>query len=138
MGRPDGKSDSAIVNVENLEISKKNVAVVVPSPRKINMEKMEPCERKYRSRSPIKDRDVSPTNIKTPPRRILHSRKDNENDSDTSRENSILDVGNDQMFDDSIFTEYDDQNLSCMSSKMTKKMAEKVGKRRSQKKNIWC
>ena len=75
--RPDGKSDSAIVNVENLEISKKNVAVVVPSPRKINMEKMEPCERKYRSRSPMKERDVSPTNIKTPPWRILHSRKGN-------------------------------------------------------------
>ena len=73
--RPDGKSDSAIVNVENLEISKKNIAVVVPSPRKINMEKMEPCERKYRSRSPMKERDVSPTNIKTPPRRILHNRK---------------------------------------------------------------
>ena len=50
---------------------------------------------------------------------------DNENDSDTSRENSILDVGNDQMFDDSIFTEYDDQNLSCMSTKMTKKWRKK-------------
>ena len=29
------------------------------------------------------------------------------------------------MFDDSIFTEYNDQNLSCMSSKMTKKWRKK-------------
>ena len=88
------------------------------------MDKIEPCERKYRSRSPNRDRIVSPTNIKTPPRRILHS-KGEENDSDTSKENSILDVGNDQMFDDSIFTEYDEQNISCMSTKMTKKWRKK-------------
>ena len=38
-----------------------------PSPRKINMEKLEPCERKYRSRSPLKH---SPDNYPTPPRKI--------------------------------------------------------------------
>jgi hypothetical protein len=30
------------------------ISLVTPSPRKINMEKMESCEQKYRSRSPIK------------------------------------------------------------------------------------
>ena len=59
-------TDKEIVNVENLEISKKNIAVVVPSPRKINMEKI--------SRSPIKNNELTPSNIKTPPRRILHAR----------------------------------------------------------------
>ena len=59
-------TDKEIVNVENLEISKKNIAVVVPSPRKINMEKI--------SRSPIKNKELTPSNIKTPPRRILHAR----------------------------------------------------------------
>ena len=59
-------TDKEIVNVENLEISKKNIAVVVPSPRKINMEKI--------SRSPIKNKELTTSNIKTPPRRILHAR----------------------------------------------------------------
>ena len=39
---------------------------MVPSPRKINMEKI--------SRSPIKNKELTPSNIKTPPRRILHAR----------------------------------------------------------------
>ena len=119
--------------MDNLQISK-DVTTVIPSPRKINMEKIEPCERKYRSRSPIKDlNQLSPSNIKTPPRRILHSRED---DADTSKENSILDVGNDQMFDDSIFTEYDDKNLSCMSTNMTKKWRKKWEKEDLRKKTF--
>merc|ERR1711971_1426668 len=110
-------TDKEIVNVENLEISKKNIAVVVPSPRKINMEKI--------SRSPIKNKELTPSNIKTPPRRILHARiQGDEDDADTG-DDSILDVNNDQMFDDTIFTEYNDQNLSVMSNKMTKKWRKK-------------
>ena len=88
------KSNSAIT-MDNLEISN-NLPTVIPSPRKINMEKIEPCERQYRSRSPI-----SISNIKTPPRRLLHSQED---DADNSKENSILDVENDQMFDDPNFS----------------------------------
>ena len=47
-----------------------------------------------------------------------------EDDADTG-DDSILDVNNDQMFDDTIFTEYNDQNLSVMSNKMTKKWRKK-------------
>ena len=47
-----------------------------------------------------------------------------EDDADTG-DDSILDVDNDQMFDDTIFTEYNDQNLSVMSNKMTKKWRKK-------------
>lgn len=90
---------------------------VRPSPRKINMEKIEACDRKYRSRSPL-----NLDEFKTPPRRILQGKPE---DADSSKENSIIDVGNDQMFENSIFTEYDDKNLSCMSAKMTKKWRKK-------------
>ena len=48
-----------------------------------------------------------------------------EHDS-SSRESSILDVNNDQMFDDSIFTEYDDKNISTMSHKMSKHWQKKI------------
>ena len=124
--RQPEKSNSAIT-MDNLQISK-DVTTVIPSPRKINMEKIEPCERQYRSRSPI-----SISNIKTPPRHLLHSQED---DADNSKENSILDVGNDQMFDDSIFTEYDDKNLSYMSTNMSKKWRKKWEKEDLRKKTF--
>ena len=107
----DPKEDPAI---------KLDKLAIVPSPRKINMDKIETCERKYRSRSPLKN-DLE--DMKTPPRRILDLKSNQ--DADSSPENSIIDVNNDQMFDDSIFTEYDDKNLSCMSAKMTKKWRKK-------------
>ena len=34
-------------------------------------------------------------------------------------ESSIIDVNNDQMFDDTVFTEYDDMNISKMTQKMS-------------------
>ena len=95
-----------------------------PSPRKINMEKLEPCERKYRSRSPLKH---SPDNFPTPPRKVGKG-KGSEEDCDTSKENSIIDVDNDQIFDDSIFTVYSDNDLSRMHSKISKKWRKKWDK----------
>ena len=53
-------------NEENLDPT-----FVVPSPRKINVEKIEPCDRQYRSRSPLEGF----ADMKTPPRRILHRYK---------------------------------------------------------------
>ena len=91
-----------------------------PSPRKINMEKLEPCERKYRSRSPLKQ---SPESFPTPPRKV-----GSDNDGDTSKENSIIDVDNDQIFDDSIFTVYSDNDLSRMHSRISKKWRKKWDK----------
>ena len=35
-------------------------------------------------------------------------------------ESSIIDVNNDQMFDDTVFTDYDDMNISRMTQKMSK------------------
>ena len=96
-----------------------------PSPRKINMEKLEPCERKYRSRSPLKH---SPDNFPTPPRKIGKGKGSSEEDCDTSKENSIIDVDNDQIFDDSIFTVYSDNDLSRMHSKISKKWRKKWDK----------
>ena len=96
-----------------------------PSPRKINMEKLETCERKYRSRSPLKN---SPENIATPPRKILQGQKEDDSEVDTSKEASILDVDNDQLFDDSIFTVYSDNDLSRMHSKISKKWRKKWDK----------
>ena len=62
-----------------------------PSPRKVNMKKLETCERKYRSRSPLKN---SPENLPTPPRKMLHGQDkeigENEGSFDTSKEASIL------------------------------------------------
>ena len=46
-------------------------------------------------------------------------------DADTSKENSFIDVNNDQMFDNSVFTEYDANEISCMSSKIGKKWRKK-------------
>ena len=55
-------------NEENLDPKAVGTTFVVPSPRKINMEKIEPCDRQYRSRSPLEGF----ADMKTPPRRILH------------------------------------------------------------------
>lgn len=41
-------------------------------------------------------------------------------DDDDEEENSILDVNNDQLFDDSIFTEYDASNLSSIATTTSK------------------
>ena len=57
-------------------------------------------------------------------------------EENSSRDSSILDVNNDQMFDDSIFTEYDEQNISTMSQKMSKQWRKKFkaeGKRKEKK-----
>ena len=112
--------------------------VIIPSPRKINLNKAEPCEKDQvhpsKPLTPAKDQILNTPELKTPPRRMLHNQ--NFEDVDTSKENSILDVENDQMFDDSIFTEYDDQNLSCMSSKMTKKWRKKWAKEDLRKKTF--
>ena len=43
----------------------------------------------------------------------------------TEEESSIIDVNNDQMFDDTVFTEYDDQNISTMTQKMSKHWRKK-------------
>ena len=96
-----------------------------PSPRKINMERHETCERKYRSRSPLKN---SPENLPTPPRKIREGQKEEDSEADTSKEASILDVNNDQLFDDSIFTVYSDNDLSRMHSKISKKWRKKWDK----------
>ncbi len=100
----DDVPDESQSKVDKSEV--KAVPSPKPSPRKIN--KVESAE------------------MKTPPRRILNSQPDDDND--TSKEASLIDVDNDQMFDDSIFTEYDDRNLSCMSAKMTKKWRKKWAK----------
>jgi hypothetical protein len=42
-------------------------------------------------------------------------------DNDTSKAESIIDVNSDQLFNNSIFTEYDANDLTSMSSKITKK-----------------
>ena len=65
--------------------------------------------------------------MKTPPRKILNG------DHESSDEDSILDVNNDQMFEDSIYTEYDDKNLSCISDKMAKKWRKRWQKEDSHK-----
>ena len=51
-----------------------------------------------------------------------------DDDADTSKENSIIDVNNDQLFDDSIFTVYSDNDLSKMHSKISKKWRKKWDK----------
>merc|ERR1712111_125080 len=115
---------------ESLEESKAEIGAIMeenedpkPSPRKINMEKLEKCERKYRSRSPLKGDD----NFPTPPRKM------GQEDCDTSKENSIIDVDNDQIFDDSIFTVYSDNDLSRMHSKISKKWRKKWDKDESKR-----
>ena len=40
-------------------------------------------------------------------------------DDASDAESSIIDVDNDQMFDDTVFTEYDDLNISKMTQKMS-------------------
>ena len=41
---------------------------------------------------------------------------------------SLVDVNNDQMFDDSIFTEYDDQNISCMGENISSRWRNRMTK----------
>ena len=56
-----------------------------------------------------------------------------DDDADTSKENSIIDVNNDQLFDDSIFTVYSDNDLSKMHSKISKKWRKKWDKDESKR-----
>merc|ERR1712111_169901 len=97
---------------ESLEESKAEIGAI-----------MEKCERKYRSRSPLKGDE----NFPTPPRKM------GQEDCDTSKENSIIDVDNDQIFDDSIFTVYSDNDLSRMHSKISKKWRKKWDKDESKR-----
>jgi len=60
--------------VENLDLGKKKLAVVVPSPRKVNLDKIEPTNTQSKQTNKIEPCELSPSNIKTPPRRILHAR----------------------------------------------------------------
>lgn len=80
--------------------------IVTPPRRKINN-----VERKYRSRSPLA--------------KISNSE---EEEVDTSKESSLVDVNNDQMFDNSVFTEYDAGDLSCMSERISKKWKRRINK----------
>ena len=47
-------------------------------------------------------------------------------DGSPDKECSILDVNNDQMFDDTVFTEYDEQNISTMTKKISKYWRKKI------------
>ena len=65
---------------------------------------------------------------------MKEQKETHENDADTNAklqllltsetvsdaESSIIDVNNDQMFDDTVFTDYDDMNISRMTQKMSK------------------
>lgn len=44
---------------------------------------------------------------------------------DSSGESSILDVNNDEIFDDSVFTSYDEKNISTITQKMSKHWRKK-------------
>ena len=46
-------------------------------------------------------------------------------EGDSSGESSILDVNNDEIFDDSVFTSYDEKNISTMTQKMSKHWRKK-------------
>ena len=46
-------------------------------------------------------------------------------EGDSSGESSILDVNNDEIFDDSVFTSYDEKNISTMTKKMSKHWRKK-------------
>lgn len=83
--------------------------------------------------------DASPNNIQDAAKEIEDSNNvDLENEkkfqhlltaeavSDT--ESSIIDVNNDQMFDDTVFTDYDDINISKMTQKMSTNWRNKFKK----------
>ena len=104
---------------ESLEESKAEIGAIMeeneenddpkPSPRKINMEKLEKCERKYRSRSPLKGDD----NFPTPPRKM------GQEDCDTSKENSI--IGN-QFFKSGILVKMSKRHLTLIVSDIESKV----------------
>ena len=49
----------------------------------------------------------------------------NDEGSESNEEASLIDVNNDQMFDDTVFTEYDDLSISRMTQKMSKHWRKK-------------
>ena len=127
------------VNAEVTDSQKVFKSPIKPSPRKIDSEKLKNLDLSPSSkyfeilvvRFPEKEKNyyfhLCLSEMKTPPRKIIND------DHESSDEDSILDVNNDQMFEDSIYTEYDDKNLSCMSNKMTKKWRKRWQKEDSEK-----
>ena len=136
----DEENDENVDPKVNSEIptdsSKLFKSPVKPSPRKIDSEKLKdldlsPSSKHFDNHSPKNEKScnfiLQFSEMKTPPRKIIND------DHESSDEDSILDVNNDQMFEDSIYTEYDDKNLSCMSNKMAKKWRKRWQKEDSEK-----
>jgi len=108
-----------------------------PSPRKINLGNPDEGEEMLIPPTPKTRQNLTPVKTTTPANRVDQLRgngskreiksaskllanlpiqqQDCYDEDEEERENSILDVNNDQLFDDSIFTEYDASNLSSLA-----------------------
>ena len=110
----------ATIPLKSLDINKDSPPV--PSPRKFNTFTKVPTPKTRTKLTPTESKLKPAKEVKSASKLLSHlpQYEQDLDDEDDDEQPSILDVNNDQLFDNSIFTEYDESNLSSLSKKMSK------------------